>query len=160
MAVAALALRHGIGVAKPLENERYDLIFDLRPALVRIQCKWSRRRGDVIVVPTRSCRRGSDGLVHRPYRDDEIDAIAAYSPDTDECYLLPREISVDRAVVRLRLRPPRNNQRMGILWARDFEFTARLQALLGPIAQLGERRAGSAKVAGSSPAGSTRCEAA
>ncbi len=42
-----------------------------------------------------------------------------------------------------------------IHWARDFELGATLTQLLGPIAQLGERRAGSAKVAGSSPAGST-----
>jgi hypothetical protein len=46
------------------------------------------------------------------------------------------------------------NQQRFINWAKDYEFGARLPALLGPIAQLGERLAGSQKVAGSSPAGS------
>src|SRR5512132_1285870 len=52
------------------------------------------------------------------------------------------------------LAPTRNNQRLGIHWAEDFEFGATLGRDHGAIAQLGERRAGSAKVAGSSPAGS------
>ena len=32
----------------------------------------------------------------------------------------------------LRLAPSRNNQRLGINWAEDFAFEARLKALLGP----------------------------
>jgi hypothetical protein len=60
-------------------------------------------------------------------------------------------MSVERA-----LAPTRNNQARGINWARDFELGATLARLLGPIAQLGERVAGSDEVAGSSPAGSTR----
>jgi hypothetical protein len=47
-----------------------------------------------------------------------------------------------------------NNQRLGVHWADDFEFDAKLSRY-GAIAQLGERRDGIAKVAGSSPAGST-----
>jgi hypothetical protein len=42
----------------------------------------------------------------------------------------------------------------GVNWAKDFEFDATLGPR-GAIAQLGERLAGSQKVAGSSPAGST-----
>ena len=44
-AVAELAIAHavaqiGIRVFKPLtDGERYDLIFDLRPELLRVQCK-------------------------------------------------------------------------------------------------------------------------
>ena len=30
-------------VSRPLGDERYDLIFDLRPELLRIQCKWAVR---------------------------------------------------------------------------------------------------------------------
>ena len=45
-AIAELAIAHaaavlGVGVFKPLtDGERYDLIFDLRPRLLRVQCKW------------------------------------------------------------------------------------------------------------------------
>ena len=50
-AVIHAAIKLGIGVFKPLtDGERYDLIFDLRPRLVRVQCKWAVRQGDVIVV--------------------------------------------------------------------------------------------------------------
>jgi PD-(D/E)XK endonuclease len=151
--VAAAAMKIGVGVARPLAAQRYDLILDTRTRLLRVQCKWAVLTGDVIVVWCRRCRRGRDGLIRRGYEETDIDAIAAYCPDTDRCYLLPLPMSVGRTAVLLRVAPTRNNQRRLINWAEDYEFGARLSAL-GPIAQLGERRAGSAKAAGSSPAGS------
>jgi hypothetical protein len=151
--VAAAALKIGIGAARPLADERYDLILDTRTKLLRVQCKWAVRTGDVIVVRCRRCRRGRDGFIHRGYDEADIDAIAAYCPDTDACYLLPLSMSVGRAAVLLRLAPTRNNQNRLINWAKDYEFAARLSAL-GPIAQLGERQSGTLKAAGSSPAGS------
>jgi hypothetical protein len=154
-AIAFEAMKLGLGVFASLGDERYDLIFDLRPKLMRVQCKWGRCRGDVIVIATHRCRRGREGLIRRRYLPGEIDAIAAYCPDTETCYLLPPELSVDRAAVQLRLAPSRNNQHAGIHWARDYELGATLQRLVGPIAQLGERRRGTAEVAGSIPAGST-----
>jgi PD-(D/E)XK nuclease superfamily protein len=37
---AAAAIKFGIDVLKPLsDGTRYDLVFDLRPELVRVQCK-------------------------------------------------------------------------------------------------------------------------
>jgi hypothetical protein len=38
-AVSRLAILAGIGVARPLDDERHDLILDLRPGLVRVQCQ-------------------------------------------------------------------------------------------------------------------------
>ena len=137
-AVAELAIAHaaaelGIGVFKPLtDGERYDLIFDLRPQLLRVQCKWASRCGDVIVVRCRSCRRSREGLVHREYTSAEIDAIAAYSDELARCYFLPFDRWAGRSELRLRLTPSRNNQRTGINWADDFDFEARLEALVGP----------------------------
>jgi hypothetical protein len=43
-AIAYRALRLGIGVARPLADQFYDLIFDLGHLLVRVQCKWARAR--------------------------------------------------------------------------------------------------------------------
>jgi hypothetical protein len=71
-------------------------------------------------------------LIHRQYGAEEIDAIGAYCPETDTCYLLPHELSVNRAGVLLRLEPTRNNQQNGVRWARDYEFGATLTSLLGP----------------------------
>jgi PD-(D/E)XK endonuclease len=155
LAIALEAMRHEVGVFRPLSDERYDLIFDVGSQLLRIQCKWAAQVGEVVVIRTRRSRRGREGPVYRYYEPHEIDAVAAYCADTDACYLLPHALSVERAAIQLRLSPTRNNQSTGIQWARDYEFGATLQALRGPIAQLGERLHGMQEVAGSIPAGST-----
>ena len=121
-----------VPVAKPLDDQKYDLIFDLGEKLLRVQCKWAARIGDVVSIRTRTCRRAREGLIHRTYGPNEIDAIAAFCAATGSCYLLPHELSVDRAAVQLRLEPTKNNQAAGIRWARDYEFAARLSLLLGP----------------------------
>ena len=120
-----------VPVAKPLDDQKYDLIFDLGEKLLRVQCKWAARIGDVVAIRTRTCRRAREGLIHRMYRPEEIDAIAAFCPDTSCCYLLPHELSVGRAAVQLRLEPTKNNQAAGIRWASDYEFAAKLNTLLG-----------------------------
>jgi hypothetical protein len=133
LAIAREAAALGVGVFKALtDGERYDLIFDVRPRLLRVQCKWAARIGYVLVVRCRTCRRTREGLLHRGYGADEIDAIAAYSADSGRCYLLPVEILAGRSALQLRLGPSRNNQRLGINWADDFDFAARLRALVGP----------------------------
>lgn|SRR5438309_2800867 len=154
-AIAFEAMRCGVGVFRPLGDERYDLIFDLRPKLLRVQCKWAVHRGNVVAITCRTNRRGPEGFIRRVYRDGEIDAIAAYCESVKACYLLPVELSVHRAAVQLRLAPTLNNQRQRVNWAQDFELGATLRRLQGPIAQLGERVAGSDEVVGSSPTGST-----
>ena len=131
-AVAYEAVKLGIGVYKPIADEPCDFILEIGQQLLRVQCKWAVRHGDVIVIRTRRCRRGREGLIHRSYTADEIDVIAAYCEDTDKCYLLPHEMSVDRVAVQLRLEPTRNNQIRCIKWARDYELRATLIRLLGP----------------------------
>ena len=153
-AITWAAVKLGIGVARPLDDEKYDLILDLGTILLRVQCKWAVRRGDVIAVRCRTSRRGPEGHIHRGYNPGEIDAIAAYCAANETCYLLPTVLSVNRAMVQLRLAPTRNNQRAGVHWASDYEFGARLSDL-GPIAQLGERLHGMQEAGGSSPPGST-----
>ena len=155
-AVVLEATRRGIGVWTPVSgHEPYDLILDIGGTLLRVQCKWAVQRGDVIAVTCRRNRRGPNGFIRKTYGADEIDVIAAYCEGTGQVYLLPTEMSVDRTGVQLRLAPTRNNQVVGINWARDFELGATLGRLLGPIAQLGERVHGMHEAAGSSPAGST-----
>jgi hypothetical protein len=152
--IAARAAQLGIGVWSAYTVERYDLIFDLRPKLLRVQCKWATRYGEIMVVRCYRNRRNRDGLLTQLYSPDEIGAFAAYCADVDECYLLPIEAFAGRRNIQLRLGPTKNNQAQGINWAKDYEFAATL-GRRGAIAQLGERLAGSQKVAGSSPAGST-----
>ncbi len=132
--IAAAAVRLGIGVFRPLsDGERYDLIFDLRPRLVRVQCKWVLRRGAVIAVPLCSSRRAPEGFRKRPYEEDEIDGIAAYCPDVDRSFFVPvSALAGRRAYLQLRLGPCGNNQRALVNWARDYDFAATLRRLTGP----------------------------
>jgi hypothetical protein len=153
-AIALAAIELGIGVSRPLGDERYDLVFDLGTRFLRVQCKWASREGEIVLVRSYSCRRTRDGLLRRPYSTDEIDAVAAYCAELDRCYLLPGQLFGGRAVIHLRLEPTRNNQKLGVNWAEQYEFDATL-GRFGAIAQLGERQRGTLEVAGSSPAGST-----
>ena len=144
LAIASAAAQLHIGVCKPLtDGERYDLIFDLRPRLVRVQCKWATRCDDVVIVRCYSARRTASGLLKRFYSPEEIDAIGAYCHELGTCYLVPFELMVGQGSLQLRLAPARNNQRLRIRWAREFELVTTL-GRLGAVAQLGERRAGSA----------------
>ncbi len=134
LSIARAAARLGVGVFKPLtDGERYDLIFDLRPCLVRVQCKTAvLLRGSVLRVACYSARRTSEGLIERFYSSAEIDAIAAHSVELDRCHFIPIGEIPGRSEMLLRLEPCRNNQRLGVNWASEFELDAKLIALLGP----------------------------
>jgi hypothetical protein len=143
--IAWHATRLGVDVYKPVtEGGRCDLIFDLRDRLWRVQCKWASRHGDVLVVQCCSSRRAREGLRKRLYTAEEIDALAAYCAELDRCFFLPFERFGGKSAIRLRLTHSRNNQRLRINWADEFDFMATLARPQGAVAQLGERRAGSA----------------
>jgi hypothetical protein len=98
LAVAAEAAKLGVDIYRPVgEGGRYDMIFDVGTRLLRIQCKWAPRHGDVIVLRCYSCRRNGDGLQRRKYVEGEIDAFVAYCPDT-HFLLLPAIRVVQPAV--------------------------------------------------------------
>jgi hypothetical protein len=132
MAIAHEAARLGIGVSKPLWDLRYDLIFDTGSELLRVQCKWASKCGEVIVVRLCGARRARSGLLRSFYGPDEVDAFAAYCLDTGRCYFTTITESAGRSQLLLRLDATRNNQRSGINWAKDYEFAAKLNALPGP----------------------------
>src|SRR5712692_9136770 len=136
-AIVHEAIKLGVGVFLSVMDERYDLVLDLRPKLLRVQCKTAVLNGDVVVIRCYSCRRSAAGLLKRAYSADEVDAFAAYSPELLRTFLLPMEWLGGRTVIQLRIRPTRNNQRQGINWADDFDFAATIRRL-GAIAQLGE----------------------
>ena len=133
--------------AAVVEGRRYDLLFDVDHRLYRVQCKWARRNGAVVVVNLESCRHTPNGYVRTTYHRTEIDAVAAYCEELKRCFWLPIDVVEGKRAISLRLTPAANNQRTAINFAADYE--------LGAIAQLGERVTGSHEVAGSSPASST-----
>ncbi len=156
-AIIAKAIQFGLDVYRPVNDGlRWDLLFGSETRFLRVQCKWASLHGAVVIVPTRSARRTRDGIVQRTYSREEIDVIAAYCAEVDRAFLIPADVFDGHPAVWLRLVATKNNQRIGVRWADDFEFGATLgRRAQGAIAQLGERLAGSQKVAGSSPAGST-----
>jgi prevent-host-death family protein len=149
-AIAAAATKLGIDVSKPLvEHTRYDLIFGMDGQLLRVQCKWAPMRDGVIQVKLVSARYLANGeQVRTTYSAREIDALAVYCEALDRCYLVPISEVAGMKAIYLRLAAPRNGQRASINWAAEYE-------LEGAVAQLGERRGGTAKVTGSSPVSST-----
>ena len=150
MAIALEATKLGIEVLKPLaEHGRYDLAFDLGDRILRIQCQWGTldRRLGVVSVRVGGSRHTPRGYVLSSYTAEEIDAVAVYCQPLGEVFLVPIDVAAGKKQIHLRIVRPRNSQLACINLASDFQ--------LGAIAQLGERSAGSRKVAGSSPASST-----
>lgn len=146
--ITAEAMKLGMVVWRPVaEGCRYDMILDVGGRLLRTQCKWARRKRDVIVVELRTCRHTPNGYVRTTYSADEIDGIAAWCEDTGECYFIPITDVDGQGYLHLRLAPARNNQELLVHWAAQYR--------LGAIAQLGERLTGSQKAGGSSPPSST-----
>lgn len=127
-AIALAAIRLDLLVLRPMtEGGRYDLALDIGGQILRLQCKSSWRQRDVLITPCNTSRHTPRGYVRTTYTADEIDAIAAYSPDTDKCYLIPIRDVAGMSSVRLRLAPTRNNQLLKIRWAEDYEFETSLR---------------------------------
>jgi hypothetical protein len=148
LAIAKEAAELGLSVFAPLtEHERYDLIVGIEGRLLRVQCKWARMSGDVVIANLARNRRGPDGYVRRSYSSDEVDAFGIYCGKLDECFLVPIEEIAGQWRIQLRLGPPRNGQRAGLHFAEKYR--------LGAVAQLAERCRGTAEVGGSNPPSST-----
>ena len=146
--IVAAAVALGMQVYRPVvEGGRYDLVLDAGGRLIRTQCKWANRCGDVVVVRTRTSRHTPRGYVRATYSTADVDGVAAYCDDTGDCYFVPIQLVQGRVSVSLRLLPARNNQKVLVHWAADYR--------LGAIAQLGERLTGSQEVGGSNPPSST-----
>ena len=129
-AITAAVIQLGLTVLRPLcEGRRYDLIVDLEPELLRVQCKLARRVGGVLVVSAETCRFTPSGYIRKPYSPVEIDAIAAYSPALRTSFLIPITALPTRRQISLRLEPTRNNQAEGVRWARDYELESVIQRL-------------------------------
>jgi len=134
-AILHAAVRLGLEVAIPYSPQRYDLILDLGARLLRVQCKWATRRGDVVIVRCYTSRRARRGIVRRGYDGAEVDAIAAYCADLGRCYLIPMRSLGGQRNAHLRLAPAANGQQRGIRWATEYDFDSidwKALARLGP----------------------------
>jgi hypothetical protein len=129
-AITAEVIQLGLVVLRPLcEGSRYDLIVDLEPRLLRVQCKLAKlTRG----VRLRTNRYTPRGYVATTYSPSEVDAIAAYSTELRRCFLLPIAEVRGRHYVHLRIEPSRNNQARGVNWADAYQLDTMIEMLQGP----------------------------
>lgn len=126
--ITAAAIQLGLTVLRPLcEGRRYDIVIDLEPELLRVQCKLARRLPGVLCVGLQANRCTPGGYMSTSYTSAEVDAIAAYSPELNRCFLVPIDEACGRRAIHLRLDPTRNNQAEGIRWADDYELEAMIQ---------------------------------
>jgi hypothetical protein len=123
LAVARDLLGKGYKVAFPYgEDWDFDLILYRDGRLERVQVKYSESKGEVLTVRCRS-HSLTNGKIRRTkrYTAEIVDWIAVYDGSTDRCYYIPAsELAQGRAMLHLRLSPPKNGQRAGIRFAEDY----------------------------------------
>ncbi len=122
--ILAAAADLGLEVSKPMtEHCRYDLVFDVGDRLLRVQCKWANRTGEVIAVKIGgSYHSPTRGYVLSSYSAKEVDGVAAYCGANDTCYFIPIDIIDGAKQIHLRLGPARNGQEAAVHWATDYEL--------------------------------------
>lgn len=114
--IAADLIDRGCHISIPFgENCDYDLIADYEGRLHRVQVKYSRSDGQIVLVRCRS-HSLTNGRIRttKHYTASMVDWIAVYDSTTERCYYLPsRELGDHgRSTLTLRLQPARNNQRL------------------------------------------------
>ena len=116
--VAADLIDRGCRISIPFGEEcNYDLIADYEGRLHRVQVKYTRSDGRVVVIRCRS-HSLTKGKVRatKLYTAAMIDWIAVYDCTSERCYYCPsQELGAEgRNILHLRLRPALNGQRIGI----------------------------------------------
>jgi len=128
--ITGAAIELGLTVLRPLcEGRRYDLIIDLEPALLRVRSKLAQHRDGVLCVRLYTTRYTPRGYVRTSYTAEEIDAVGAFSPELQRCFLIPIDEASGRRAIHLRLDATKNNQAERVKWARDYEFAAVIDRL-------------------------------
>lgn len=121
--VAADLIDRGCLISIPFgEDCDYDLIADYEGRLHRVQVKYTRSDGQIILVRCRS-HSLTNGKVRatKRYTAETVDWIAVYDCTSERCFYCPsRELGTGRATLTLRLQPARNGQRLGIRDASDY----------------------------------------
>ena len=121
--VAADLVERGYRIAIPFgEDVDFDLILIRGEKLERVQVKYTRSNGHVIVVRCRS-HSLTNGKVRQTkrYTASTIDWLAVYEARTQQCFYVPSaELGSGRNVLHLRLTETLNSQRRGIRYAAEY----------------------------------------
>ncbi len=111
--------RKGYGVLTPLtEHEAFDLVAYKDGRFYRVQVKYRAAVRGAISIPFTTSWADRHGTHTVRIDKSTIDVYCVYCPDTDACYYV--DPSAHARTVLLRISRPRNAQKRGIHWARDF----------------------------------------
>ena len=115
------ALELGYVPSKPIFDTRYDLILDDKKSLKRVQVKYANgimtNSDGSIRVKLEYKNRHNRIYV---YNDNEIDGLIVYIPKIDRLCLLPPNVYIGRRYLCVRIKPSKNNQKKGVLFADDY----------------------------------------
>lgn len=122
--IAGDLLARGYKVAFPYgEDWDYDLILCRGGPMERVQVKYTRSNGEVVVVRTRS-HSLTNGRVRevKRYTAATIDWLAVWDQSTDRCFYVPAaELGEGMHMIHLRLVPAKNCQIQRTRLARNYE---------------------------------------
>ena len=120
--VIAAFLKAGKNVLTPFgDKNRYDIVVENDGKFDRIQVKTARKHGEIVTFKLHSSTRQNGKKIDTPYQG-QVEAFAAYCPETDKVYLVPISIC-GTALMTLRLSAPKNGMKTKIRYAKDYEFT-------------------------------------
>ena len=116
LAVATRLFREGWRVLLPYgENTRYDLVAERDGRFVRIQVKYVTPKAGALPV---NCCSSNNWSVSQ-YTPEEIDIIAVYNSQNERTYFVP-VAQLPKGNMKLRLDPPKNNQRAKVRYAAQY----------------------------------------
>ncbi len=99
------------------EHASFDLVAYDHESFLRIQVKFRAMTKGVISVELRSGWSDRTGVHHIPMDRSEVDVLAIFCPDTRQTYYV--DPGRHGGSVTLRMEPPANNQKVGVLLASD-----------------------------------------
>jgi len=115
------ALELGYVPSRPIFDARYDLILDNQGKLTRIQVKYangnpSYSEGAVIAKLEYENRTKTVFT----YKKHEVDGLIVYIPKIERLCYFPNKLFVGKKKLQIRLNKPKNNQKKGIILAKDY----------------------------------------
>lgn len=119
--VALEFLKLGILISKPIvQSSRYDFIAEINNHLYKIQVKTCRLKENAYLsFATSTSHTNGKGTKNISYTKKDVDYFATIYQG--QCYLIPIEDCAKREA-RIRLIPPKNGQKTGIRYAKDYQL--------------------------------------
>lgn len=112
----------GFTVLKPIgDNQRYDIVLDLKGSFYKIQIKTRKITNGKIYCSLKRIITNNHKSERKEYSIDEIDCFIVYCYETDKMYAIPMEENYNPNLI-LRVDEPFNNQKKNINYAKDYEI--------------------------------------